>query len=177
MKKVALKWELIGIICIVILGSMLHFVFGWSGQWRPLAFIAAVNESVWEHLKLGFWPAVLYFLIEYRYIRRSTKNFLFAKTTGIYLIPIVITVLFYSYTAFIEDMLAADILIFVLAVVIGQLVSYRILSSRPLPRSFHRFAIVALSCLVLIFALFTFYPPHLPIFRDPISGVYGIPEP
>jgi hypothetical protein len=28
--------------------------------------------------------------------------------------------------------------------------------------------------LALAFIVFTFYPPHLPIFRDPITGKYGI---
>ena len=62
MKKYALKWELLGIVFIIVLGGALHFVFDLSGEWPPLALIAAVNESVWEHLKLGFWPALIYFL-------------------------------------------------------------------------------------------------------------------
>jgi hypothetical protein len=43
---------------IVLAGSALHFAFDWSGHWLPLALIAAVNESVWEPMKLAFWPAV-----------------------------------------------------------------------------------------------------------------------
>ena len=109
MNKYTLKWELVGIVFIVIVGGALHFVFDLSGAWRPLALIAAVNESVWEHLKLGFWPALIYFLIEYHYIRKSSSNVLFAKVIGIFLIPVTITILFYAYTAFIEDMLAADL--------------------------------------------------------------------
>ena len=49
-KKSILLWELAGIIFIVVLGSVLHFAFEWSGRWTPIAPIAAVNESVWEHL-------------------------------------------------------------------------------------------------------------------------------
>ena len=153
---------------------MLHFVFGWSGEWRPLALIAAVNESVWEHLKLGFWPALFYFIVEYRYIRKSTNNFLIAKAIGIYLIPVTITALFYLYTAFVEDMLVADLITFALAVVIGQLVSYRILTARPLPAWTNRLGLLLLVLLTLAFGALTYYPPHLLIFRDPISGGYGI---
>jgi hypothetical protein len=54
MKNSILKWEIIGIVFIVLAGGLLHFVFEWSGSWRPLAIIAAVNESTWEHLKLAF---------------------------------------------------------------------------------------------------------------------------
>ena len=175
MKKSVLIWELLGIIFITILGSALHFVFDWLGQWKPIALIAAVNESVWEHLKLGFWPVLFYSLIEYRYLKKSTNNFLIAKTIAMYLIPISIVILFYSYTAILGyNMLIIDISIFVIAVVIGQLVSYKILISPSLPHSMNKLAMIALIVVILMFLLFTFYPPHLPIFKDPITGGYGI---
>ena len=60
MKRSILRWELVGIIVISILGSVLHFVFEWSGNWAPVGVIAAVNESVWEHFKIAFWPALFY---------------------------------------------------------------------------------------------------------------------
>jgi len=97
--KSILRWELEGIVFIVVLRSVLHFAFEWSGRWIPIAPIAAVNESVWEHLKLGFWPALVYAALEYSRFGKSVKNFFFAKTLGIYLIPIIIVVLYYSYTA------------------------------------------------------------------------------
>jgi succinate dehydrogenase hydrophobic anchor subunit len=93
-----LFYEMTGIIFIIVLGSMLHFTFEWSGSQAAVGVFSAVNESVWEHLKLGFWPAIAFALIEFKYLRKSTSNFLFAKTVGIYLIPIVIMVIFYSYT-------------------------------------------------------------------------------
>ena len=175
MKKSILIWELVGIIVIVILGSMLHFVFEWCNRWKPIALIAAVNESVWEHLKLGFWPALFYAVLEYRYLKKSANNFLPAKTIAVYLIPISIVVLFYSYTAILgRNMLLFDILIFVVAVIIGQLASYKLLTASPLAQGFNKIALIALVIIVLMFLLFTFFPAHLPIFRDPITGGYGI---
>ncbi len=162
-------------IFIIILGSVLHFTFEFSGHQPVVGAFSAVNESVWEHLKLGFWPALLYAAIEYRYVRKSTNNFLFAKAVGIYVIPIAITVLFYSYTAILgEDLFILDILTFILAVIIGQLASYRLLVYRKLQGNLNKVSLAALALLGLAFVLFTFYPPQLPIFRDPISGEYGI---
>lgn len=132
MKKSILKWELVGIVFIVVIGGALHFAFELSGGWRPLALIAAVNESVWEHLKLGFWPALIYFLIEYRYLIKYSGNLLFAKAIGLLLIPVAITVLFYAYTAIIEDMLAIDLTIFVVAVVAGAVKQLQATNSKPL---------------------------------------------
>jgi hypothetical protein len=175
MKKSILRWELGGIAFIVVVGTVLHFAFEWSGYAIPIAPIAAVNESVWEHLKLGFWPALVYAALEYSRFGKSANNFHFAKTIGIYVIPITIVVLFYAYTAILgHDLLIADILIFVVAIVVGQIVSYKLLMVSPLPKRLNRFAPIALAVLGILFVLFTFYPPHLPLFKDPVSGGYGI---
>ena len=177
MNKKVLKWELIGIAVISIFGSVLHFVFEWSGGYEPVGVIAAVNESVWEHFKIGFWPALFYSIFEYSFLRKSTNNFAIAKATGIYVIPITIAILFYSYTAIIgKEILIVDILIFVIAVVVGQLTSYRILTLKPLPGILHGFGIFLIVILAVAFGLFTFYPPHLALFRDALTGGYGIIE-
>jgi len=174
-KRRILFFELAGIIFIIVFGSILHFTFEWSGSQAVVGVFSAVNESVWEHLKLGFWPAVVFALIEFKYLKKATNNFLFAKTIGIYLIPVVIMVIFYSYTAILgESILVIDILSFVIAVIVGQLVSYRLLTWKTLPYNLDRVSLTALILLGFAFVLFTFYPPQLPLFQDPITGEYGI---
>lgn len=174
-RKSTFGYELAGIVFIVIIGSLLHFTFEVSGHQPVVGVFSAVNESVWEHLKLGFWPALVWTLIEYKSIKKSTNNFFFAKTVGIYMIPIVIPILFYSYTAVLgESVLVADILTFVVAVIVGQLVSYKLLTYRRLPHILNKIALVALVLLGVAFVLFTFYPPHFDLFRDPVTGEYGI---
>jgi multisubunit Na+/H+ antiporter MnhF subunit len=168
-------YELAGIVFIIVFGSILHFTFEWSGNQAIVGVFSAVNESVWEHLKLGFWPAMVFALIEYRYLKKLTDNLLFAKTVGIYLIPIIITILFYSYTAILgESILVIDILTFVIAVIVGQLVSYRLLTWKSVPYNLNMISLIALILLGLAFVLFTFYPPQLAMFQDPITGEYGI---
>jgi hypothetical protein len=175
MKRSVLKWELVGIAVISIVGSVLHFVFEWSGGWEPVGVIAAVNESVWEHFKIAFWPALFYAIFEYPFLRRSTSNFMVAKAIGIYVMPVAIAVIFYSYTAIVgEEILIVDILIFFVAVAFGQLASYKILTVRRWPRWTGRLGLVMVIALAVAFGVFTFYPPHLPIFRDAVTGGYGI---
>lgn len=125
-------------------------------------------------MKLGFWPTLLYAIIEYRPLNKYASNFFLGKAIGIYVIPIVITFTFYSYTLLLEGKLLIDILTFIIAVVIGQLASYKLLTFRKLPDEFNWVSLVALAVLGLAFIIFTFYPPHLPIFQDPVSGEYGI---
>jgi hypothetical protein len=174
-RKQILFFELVGIAFIILFGSILHFTFEWSGGNAAVGVFSAVNESIWEHLKLGFWPAVGFALVEFKYLKKETNNFLFAKTAGVYVIPIVIMVIFYSYTAFLgESILAIDILSFVVAVVVGQLVSYRFLTGKTLPYNLDMVSLIALVLLGLAFVIFTFYPPQLGLFQDPITGGYGL---
>jgi succinate dehydrogenase hydrophobic anchor subunit len=115
-KKHVLFYELTGVVFIIVFGSILHFTFEWSSGQAVVGVFSAVNESVWEHLKLGFWPALMFALVEFKYLKKSTSNFLMAKTIGIVLIPITIVVIFYSYTAILgESILVIDILSFVIA--------------------------------------------------------------
>jgi hypothetical protein len=177
MNRSILKWELIGIAVIAIVGSGLHFAFAWSGNWPPMGVIAAVNESVWEHLKIAFWPALFYALFEYPFLKGLAKNFVIAKAAGIYVMPVAIVVLFYSYTAIIGgDILIVDILIFVVAVALGQLTSYKLLTIGRLAPWLDKLGLAMVILLAVAVGIFTFYPPHLPMFQDSLTGAYGILE-
>jgi hypothetical protein len=160
---------------ISILGGLFHFTFEMSGYNPIVGAFSAVNESVWEHLKLGFWPALLWAIIEYRQIRKEANNFFLAKTVVPYVIIAIIPAIFYSYTLFTgESIFIIDIMSFIVAVIIGQYLSYRILIHKQLSDRLEKLALAALLLLAILFIVFTFYPPHLPPFQDPISGEYGI---
>ena len=175
MRKYVLKWEISGIVFVFLLGALLHFVFEWSGESGIVGLFASVNESVWEHFKQGFWPMCLYAAIEYRFLRGRVNDFLTAKAVAVYIIPIITGLVFYGYTAIIgEEILIVDILIFLVAIVVGQLTSYRIMTSVKLPRYTNVVSLIFIILLALILMLFTLHPPHLPIFLD-ARGFYGIP--
>lgn len=170
-----LTYELIGIVFIIILGSLLHFTFEWSGNNPVVGAFSAVNESVWEHLKLAFWPTVLFALIEFVLLKRVVNNFVLAKTVGVYLMVLIIPAVFYSYTAFTgESIFVIDITSFVIAVIVGQLVSYKLLTYRKMPHWLGWIALAFLLALAVAFVVFTFFPPQLTIFRDSLTGQYGI---
>jgi len=173
-KRSIFWYELVGMILIIILGSMLHFTFELSGNQPIVGVFSAVNESVWEHLKIAFWPALLYLIFEYRYLYKKSNNFFLAKTLGIYSIMIIIPVIFYSYTIFFEENLIIDIGSFILAIIIGQLISYKLLTFKKLSKSLELISLVALVILALAFVVFTFYPPQVQLFQDPNTGDYGI---
>jgi hypothetical protein len=171
----ALVLEIVGTIFIIFLGSALHFTYALSGDNPFVGFFSAVDESVWEHLKLAFWPSLFWMLIAMFPLRNAIGNFFPAKTVGAYIMVIFIPAVFYSYTAFTgESIFAIDIATFVVAVVIGQFVSYQLFKYKTLPKPADKIAIIAMILLAFVFIVFTFYPPHLLIFQDPNTGQYGV---
>jgi hypothetical protein len=156
------------------MGSLLHFCFEWSGSFAPLALFCAVNESVWEHLKLGFWPGLFFAFLEYFLFGKRVNNFWVAKVLSLYIIPISIIVLFYSYTAVLgRHTLALDILIFVFSIALAQFISYSLMSSEKDYSAFNKVALILLAVLTLAFSLFTYFPPKLELFLDPRTGNLG----
>jgi hypothetical protein len=176
MKQRIQRWESLGMVFIVAFGASLHFLFEWSGYWRPMALIAAVNESTWEHFKIAFWPSIIWALIEFPFIRKQTRNFGIAKAAGLLSMPLVIAVLFYGYTAFTgQHFLIADIIIFIIAVIIGQSVSMRLMARAAIEMPWLRWlAFGVMAIMIAAYSTLSYYPAKNFIFAHPGSGEYGI---
>ncbi len=175
--KRALVLEVIGTLFIIFLGTALHFTFAASGNNPIVGSFSAVNESVWEHLKMPFWASIFWLLITTFLLRKNVSNFFSAKAVGLILMLIIIPVVFYTYTAFTKEILAVDIATFMIAVVIGQAVSFSLYKKETTPRTkwFETAGLATIIALSVIFVVLTFYPPHLPIFLDTEACSYGIP--
>jgi len=173
-----LRWEITGAIFIIVVGSALHFVFSWTGGWRPVAVIGAVNESIWEHLKLAFWPGLLWALLPRKGLGLPLLERLAAKGFTLILTAVLIVTIFTGYTAILgRNLLLLDIGTFVLAVLIGQIVS-AVLGICGIPRS--ALLVLGLSLVIIQFtayAFLTYYPPDLWLFVDSRNGLRGIPPP
>lgn len=106
-------------------------------------------------------------------LRRNRKNFWCAKAAELYLPIIFIPLVFYIYTAIAgHSILAVDIATFAIAVILGKIVSYKLLTAdKQQPTAL---PLIFLVILWTCFILFTFTPPHLPPFKDPIEHNYGI---
>lgn len=175
------RWEAAGGVFMIVVGSALHFAFDLSGQWRPAALFAAVNESVWEHLKLAFWPGVLWALAPSPAARPPARPSLWERLSvrgySLLLTAGLIVAIFASYTAILGDnLLVLDIGTFVLAVLAGQALAATLVtrnaSRRPAVRQTGFWLLLAQ---LVAFALFTFYPPDHWIFIESSTGLRGVP--
>ena len=168
------RWEISGIFWIVIVGCFLHFTYEWSNKSVIVALFSPVNESVWEHLKLGYWALLSFMLIEYWFIKDYTNSFFLAKTIGIVAMNLFIVVVFYSYTSIVKKPIQIiDIGSFIAGAILCQLISLKIIK-KSVSNIANKIGLIAFILIGTILILFTFYPPHLPIFKDCNTGKYGI---
>ena len=87
---------IIGIIFISIIGTLLHFMYEFSGHNKIVSLFAAVNESTWEHIKIALTPTFIWTLYDGA-VYGMNENYFIAKTTSILVIIILIPLLFYAY--------------------------------------------------------------------------------
>lgn len=168
-----LKLEIISTIFIMILGVLSHFTFEWANNNVLVGIFSPVNESTWEHLKLVFFPMLITTIFIYFYEGKNISNYLCAKVQGIILAMLFIIIFFYTYTGIIGTNFAiVDISSFFIAVTLGQYVAYQ---KMQLTVSCNKIIpIIVLVVLCLCFFVFTFFPPHIGLFKDPVSGMFGI---
>lgn len=163
-----LVWETINFIFVVILGTVLHFAYAWSGQKRFVGIFCPINESVWEHLKMLFMPMLLFSVMEYFTIGKDYQNYISAKSIGILLGLLFIIAFFYTYTGIIgRNYLWMDIFTFICGVLITFSYSERNINNVSNPMGAKLGGLLLLAAVALSFAVFTFRPPHLGIFIDP----------
>ena len=74
MKRNIHLWQLMGFAVVSLGGTLLHFLYDWTGQSVLAAPFSGVNESTWEHMKLLYVPLFLYALVQ-SYFFREYKNF------------------------------------------------------------------------------------------------------
>ena len=166
-----------GFVFTGILGTLLHFLFDWTTGSLPAALVSAVNESIWEHMKLLFYPMVLFAWVEYKAWGREVASFWCIKLLGILTGLAVIPVLYYTYTGILGR--SADwfnITIFFLAAMGVYRLETRFFTKGAFCRLPARTAIFLVFVLALLFTAATFLPPRIPLFQDPVTGTYGFFE-
>ncbi len=170
------RYEVIGAIVVCILAPVFHFLFKWSGNNPFVGMFVAVNESVWEHTKIVYFPFLFFTVAEYFIVKPDFVRFFAAKTISMSLILLLMITFFYTYTGmFGMENLAVDIIFTFVLTALSFFISYRLYTSG---REFESifFGIVLLFAAVLAMELlFTAFPPHIPLFQDSETGFFGFP--
>lgn len=170
------RWQVCGFIFTAAAGTLLHYLYDWSGGLSLLGVISAVNESVWEHMKLLFIPMFFFTLIEMTVLGEHYSHFWRSKLLGILSGLLLIPALFYTYTGALGFRLIwLDISIFYLAAATAFFLETRLLLRHSRSGALELTSMLLIWLLAFAFLIFTYAPPRLPIFLDPVTLTYGIP--
>lgn len=174
MRNRLLYCQLAGFIFTAIAGTLLHFLYDWSNHNVFVAPFSAVNESIWEHMKLLFVPMFTFALIERQFIGAQYENFWCVKLVGILFGIIMIPVLYYTYTGIYgmsKDWI--NIIIFFVVAAATYLLEMRLFKKDNIFCITPLLALLILCLLALTFVVFTFIPPEIPLFEasHPVSSL------
>ena len=175
MSKKLFKYEVAGFILVGIFGTLNHFLFELFDSNVIIALFCPVNESVWEHLKLLFFPYFLWTGIEYFFLKEQ-RNYFSSKIKGVVFGMIFIVTFFYTYSGVSGNVNTfIDILSFFIGVAISFIISYEFMrngkSGSRLQENVSLFIFIFISA---VFFIFTFAPPLIPLSEDPQRFTYGI---
>ena len=174
MKRSIGIWQLWGFAITSLAGTVLHFLYDWLGNTVWIAPFSGVNESTWEHMKLLFWPMFIYAVFQSFFFNKR-EDFWCIKLRGILLSLILIPVIFYTYNGIIEkspDWI--NITIFFISAALAYIYEARMFNANNQRCASPRLALGILCIIALMFIVFTFLTPKIGIFKDPITGTYGI---
>ncbi|MBP1743124.1 MAG: hypothetical protein H6Q58_102 [Firmicutes bacterium] len=164
---------------IALPAGVMHFLYELSGNMAAVGLFAPVNESVWEHQKLAFVPMLLWWILSFIVLRKrpgmSALRWFFSGAVAELVCPLFIISFFYIHTGALGlHSLLLDVSSLFIGVILAQtggLHAYRYSRLSPI-WVFVIFLMTAL--LFLAYIVFTFAPPHLPLFMDSLTGSYGM---
>jgi hypothetical protein len=173
------KWILLGIPALILIGFPMHYLYEWSGKLTIAGIFLPVNESIWEHLKLALWPMILWWFLWYIINEKkyavSREKWIPSATAAVVTYLLVLLAFHYTYKGvFGFESLALDIFSFILGIILGQLLGLHIYIHSDFRISVTYIASAVLILVIAAFTLFTFAPPHIPLFKDMPTGTYGI---
>ena len=178
MDKTIRRAQLAAFLFTAIAGTLLHFTYDAFPDFPLTAVVSSVNESVWEHMKLLYFPMLAAALTQRIVFGARRQDFwcikLLGILTGLFLIP----ALYYLYAGALGIHLTwFDISIFYIAAAAVYLLETHLFMNEPqFACRFSRAAMLLCIALAFVFLYFTYFPPQLPIFRDPVTQTYGLPN-
>jgi hypothetical protein len=132
-----------------------------------VGFFFPVNESTWEHMKLVFFPMLLFSFYTNRKLNPTNScvatALLLGTLAGTWLIPVI----FYTYTGILGyNTTVLNLLTFAFSVIGGFLVIYRQLVTCRFEKWLPLLKIVTF-LMAIAFFFFTYFPPSIGLFESP----------
>lgn len=156
-----------------IFGTLLHFTFKLSKNNVVVGIFSAVNESVWEHIKILLTPIFIMSFISF--ITSTNYNFfvlLIELVTAIVLI-----ILFYEIKVYLfkDKYGIINIISFYIVSFIVATLHY-VLQDYEISKLMNGLSLIPVIIIFIMYLTFTVFPLKHKYFKDPITNTYGINE-
>jgi hypothetical protein len=162
-----LKNYILAFLIIGALGTLGHFVYNWSGENTILGYFTPVNESAWEHLKLLFFPTIIFSVFEYFLMKEKPQNYPFAVSISLLIGLISIVTIFYTYSGVLGFKIEwFNIAIYYIALLIMLITKAILLSLKLEVGILNWIALIWIFVMALTFIFFTYNPLDLGIFKE-----------
>lgn len=149
-------YTIAGMLFVLIAGTIAHFLYDWSNHNPIVGLFTPINESIWEHMKLVFFPMLLYALFMIFQCHRQYPCLISSLCFGIIIGSLLIPVFYYAYTAILgKNFFILDIGVFIISILIAFWLSYKLTVSCKLKGS--TILLCSLVCILFFcFLLFTY---------------------
>lgn len=170
---------LCNIIFIILTATLFHFLFDIFNKPIFLAAFLPVNESIFEHTKLCFYPTIIIWIFSYYYLNKKASvnmsKWIISMTTSILVNIFFTTALYYIGSAGFEiKNLIYDISTLIIGTIFGQIIACHVYIHIKNENKLVAYAYIILLLLILFSTFFTYYPLKKPFFLDTSTNKYGI---
>jgi hypothetical protein len=160
-KSKVLILELIGIPFLILLGLSVSFSYKAFNKNFAISFFSIVNTSLWEQLKISFFPIIFYSLIEKVFSVTNSDNFFTAKATSFICMSTFLSLSYFllGFRA-INCELSDTITILLIGYSLSQALSLTILNLNKNYQYINLIAFLFLIIISILFFSFTVNPPN-----------------
>ena len=152
--------------------TFLHFSYDITNHLFIFSIIGAVNESTWEHLKIGIFPWFTWFFFRSYFL--SYINSFFADFIILITFMITISVIFYSADfIFKRHILWISIASFYIGVASGSFIDY-IIKDFMFNKFYEIIGFIGCILIIILGVIWTFYPVKFFLTLDVRYRMYGI---
>jgi hypothetical protein len=162
------------ILITILIGTFWHFVYQLSGDNFLVGLIAPINESVWEHLKIVFFPFIIVSIVAYLKLKPRKNCFWLGILTGSIVGMLIVFFSYYLYTLFLSDALIIDILIYIASIIVAMYIAWWFNINIKSNKKIELVSVLGLAVIAVALIYLTIKTPRLKPFIEDSSGQYGI---
>jgi hypothetical protein len=164
------------ILATVVLGTFWHFGYELFAKNFVAGLVFPVNESVWEHQKIVYFPLVIAGVVAYIKSKPRNAGIWVGTLVGVMLAMLAVFFGFYLYSSIIGESLIADILLFIASIILGMYAGWWVTANLKSAKKLVPLAITGLILILGLLVYWTIWPPRLEPFIEKSSNTYGINE-